>query len=154
MADAPRVRYVVSGCLAGLACRYDGGSNPCAAVIRLVEEGRAIPACPESMAGLPTPRLPCEPMGQSVLAQDGRDLTKRFLRGAQLALRAAQSRGCTAAILKSRSPSCGFGRIYDGTFSGRLCPGEGVWARLLREAGFALFSEEALPPELDGMDEA
>ena len=113
MADAPRIRYVVSGCLAGLACRYDGGSNPCAAVIRLVEEGRAIPACPESLAGLPVPRLPCELAEGSVLSRDGRDLTEDFLRGAQLALRTAQSRGCTAAILKSRSPSCGFGRIYD-----------------------------------------
>ncbi|MCD7984348.1 MAG: DUF523 domain-containing protein [Desulfovibrio sp.] len=153
MADAPRIRYVVSGCLAGLACRYDGGSNPCAAVIRLVEEGRAIPACPENLAGLPVPRLPCELAEGSVLSRDGRDLTEDFLRGAQLALRTAQSRGCTAAILKSRSPSCGFGRIYDGTFSRTLCPGEGVWARLLREAGFALFSEEHLPPELGGKGE-
>ena len=153
MADAPRIRYVVSGCLAGLACRYDGGSNPCAAVIRLVEEGRAIPACPESLAGLPVPRLPCELAEGSVLSRDGRDLTEDFLRGAQLALRTAQSRGCTAAILKSRSPSCGFGRIYDGTFSRALCPGEGVWARLLREACFALFSEEHLPPELGGKGE-
>lgn len=153
MADAPQEpRYVVSGCLAGLACRYDGGSNPCAAVVRLVQEGRAIPACPESLAKLPVPRPPCELAGGRVLSQDGRDLTASFLRGAQLALSAAQSRGCTAAILKSRSPSCGFGRIYDGTFSRRLCPGEGVWARLLREAGFALFSEEDLPPSLDEKD--
>ncbi|MGE9984377.1 DUF523 domain-containing protein [Desulfovibrio sp. SGI.169] len=150
MPDAPL--YVVSGCLAGLACRYDGGSNPCAAVIRLVEEGRAVPVCPESLAGLSVPRLPCELAGGRVLSQDGRDLTESFLRGAQLALSAAQRCGCTAAILKSRSPSCGFGQIYDGTFSRRLCPGEGIWARLLREAGFALFSEERLPPGLGGKD--
>lgn len=149
MSGRARIRpvYVVSACLAGLACRYDGGSNPCSAVMRLVEEHRAIPACPESLAGLPAPRPPCEQCGGRVLSRDGQDLTEDFLRGAQKALVIAKEHGCTAAILKSRSPSCGFGRIYDGTFSRRLCAGEGVWARLLREAGFTLFSEENLPPE-------
>lgn len=143
-----RMRYVVSACLAGQACRYDGGSNPCPAVIRLVEEGRAVPACPEGLAALPIPRPPCEQVGGRVLSRDGQDLSEDFLRGARLALREALEQGCVAAILKSRSPSCGFGLIYDGTFSRRLCTGEGVWARLLREASIKLYSEESLPPEL------
>lgn len=147
MATQP-MRYVVSACLAGQACRYDGGSNPCPAVIRLVEEGRAVPACPEGLAALPIPRPPFEQVGERVLSRDGQDLSEDFLRGARLALHKALEQGCVAAILKSRSPSCGFGLIYDGTFSRRLCAGEGVWARLLREAGIKLYSEESLPPEL------
>ena len=83
-----------------------------------------------------------------MLSRDGQDLSEDFLRGARLALHKALEQGCVAAILKSRSPSCGFDLIYDGTFSRRLCAGEGVWARLLREAGIKLYSEESLPPEL------
>lgn len=100
-----RMRYVVSACLAGQACRYDGGSNPCPAVIRLVEEGRAVPACPK-VGRTPIPRPPCEQVGGRVLSRDGQDLSEDFLRGARLALRKALEQGCVAAILKSRSPSC------------------------------------------------
>lgn len=139
--------YVVSACLAGTACRYDGGSNPCPKVLRLVKEGLAVPACPEMLGGLPVPRQPCELKSGRVVSRDGRDLTAAFLHGAQCALELARQHGCTAAILKSRSPSCGFGKIYDGTFNHALCPGEGVWARLLREAGLTLYSEENLPPK-------
>lgn len=153
MAAAPRPRYVVSGCLAGLACRYDGGSNPCPRVVRLVEAGLAVPLCPESLSGLPVPRPPCEQCASGpehalrVLSRDGRDLTAAFARGAEHAFRAALAVGCREAILKSRSPSCGVGQVYDGTFSRSLRPGDGLWARLLREAGFTLWTEENLPPE-------
>lgn len=138
--------YVVSACLAGVACRYDGGSNPCPEVLQLVQAGLAVPACPEALGGLPVPRPPCELKGGRVISRDGRDVTAAFLRGAHRALEIARRHGCTAAILKSRSPSCGFGQIHDGSFKRRLCPGQGVWAQLLREAGFALYSEENLPP--------
>ena len=83
-----------------------------------------------------------------LLSQDGRDLTEDFLRGARLAMETARRHGCTAAILKRRSPSCGVGQIYDGTFSRTLCPGDGLWARMLREAGFALYTEEHLPEDI------
>ncbi len=154
-AGAPRPRYVVSGCLAGIACRYDGGSNPCPQVMRLVAAGLAVPLCPESLSGLPVPRPPCEHCAPGrgehdairVLSRDGRDLTAAFLRGAERAFRAASAVGCREAILKSRSPSCGVGQVYDGTFSRSLRPGDGLWARLLREAGFTLWTEEHLPPE-------
>lgn len=138
--------YVVSACLAGVACRYDGGSNLCPKVLQLVEEGWAVPACPEALGGLPVPRTPCELKGGRVISRDGRDMTAAFLRGAQRALEIVQEHGCTAAILKSRSPSCGVGCVYDGSFTRRLRPGQGVWAQLLREAGLALYSEENLPP--------
>lgn len=149
-----RPRYVVSGCLAGLACRYDGGSNPCPRVVRLVEAGLAVPLCPESLSGLPVPRPPCEQCASGpehddirVFSRDGRDLTAAFLLGAERAFRAARAAGCREAILKARSPSCGVGQVYDGTFSRSLRPGDGLWARLLRQAGFALWTEENLPPE-------
>lgn len=150
----PRPRYVVSGCLAGLACRYDGGSNPCPRVVRLVAAGLAVPLCPESLSGLPVPRPPCEQCATGperdnvrVLSRDGQDLTAAFARGAERALRGALAVGCREAILKSRSPSCGVGQVYDGTFSRSLRPGDGLWARLLRQAGFTLWTEEDLPPE-------
>ena len=139
--------FVVSACLAGERCRYDGGDNTCALVVRLVEEGKAVPACPEVLGGLETPRSPCERVGDRVVNRDGQDVTDFFERGADLAMEFARKNGCTAAIIKSRSPSCGFDRIYDGSFSHTFCPGDGVWAEKLRAAGFELFSEESLPAE-------
>ena len=138
--------YAVSACLAGHACRYDGGSNPCAFVEALVRAGRAVPICPETLARLPVPRPPCEQKDGRVLSRDGRDLTRDFARGAQLALEAALAHGCTAAILKARSPSCGVCAVYDGSFSKTLVPGRGLWAALLAERGWPLYSEEDLPP--------
>lgn len=155
-ARAPRPRYVVSGCLAGLRCRYDGASNPCPQVVELVETGLAVPVCPESLSGLPVPRPPCEQVREApgkdsirVLSRDGADVTAAFERGAERALAAALATGCRAAILKARSPSCGVGQVYDGTFSHRLRPGDGLWARRLREAGFSLWTEDDLPPDLN-----
>ena len=151
---APRPRYVVSGCLAGLCCRYDGGSNPCPQVVRLVKAGLAVPVCPESLSGLPVPRPPCEQVREApgdrirVLSRSGEDVTAAFELGARRALEAALVVGCRAAILKARSPSCGVGAVYDGTFSHTLRLGDGLWARLLREAGFSLWTEDELPPDL------
>lgn len=154
-APRPTPRYVVSGCLAGLSCRYDGGSNPCPEVVLLVKAGLAVPVCPESLSGLPVPRPPCEQVQEApgtdrirVLSRDGTDVTAAFERGAKRALAAALATGCREAILKARSPSCGVGAVYDGTFSHTLRPGDGLWARLLREAGFSLRTEDDLPPDL------
>ena len=117
---------------------------------RLVEDGLAVTACPESLSGLPVPRPPCEQRDGRVVMRTGEDVTEAFERGAERAMRIVREHGCTAAILKARSPSCGFGEIYDGSFSGATCKGEGVWARRLRAAGLTLYSEDALPPELTG----
>ena len=141
------VRYVVSACLAGERCRYDAGDNTCAQVVRLVEEGRAVPICPEVLGGLETPRSPCERLGDRVMNRDGPAVTLAFAQGAAKATALARKEGCSAAILKSRSPSCGFDRIYDGSFSHVFCKGDGVWAAMLRDEGFELFSEESLPDE-------
>lgn len=135
-------RYVVSACLAGHACRYDGGSNACEIVMQLVRRGEALALCPEALAGLPVPRLPCEILGDKVMSKDGRDMSEEFARGAQSALAAALAGGCTVAILKSRSPSCGIKGIYDGTFSKTLTQGMGLWAQALAAHGLKLYSEE------------
>ena len=133
---------IVSACLAGIRCRYDGGAKPCAAVIRLVTEGQAIPLCPEQLGGLGTPRLPAEQIGDKVMRKDGVDVTDAFIRGAQEALKIAQMIRAKKAILKARSPSCGSGKIYDGSFTGRLVDGNGVFAELCKNDGMEVKTEE------------
>lgn len=142
-----RPRYIVSACLAGIACRYDGRATACPAVMRLMQEGRAVAACPECLGGLPTPRPCCELVGDRVVNRHGEDVTAAFLQGVRAATALARENGCTAAILKSRSPSCGCGQVYDGTFTGVLRAGDGLWAADLRQAQMALYTEECLPEE-------
>ncbi len=137
--------YVVSACLAGKNCRYDGKSSPNDYVHELVASGQAIPLCPEELGGLSTPRTPCEIVNDKIMTKQGVDYTDAFILGAQKALMLAKKEGCRAAILKSRSPSCGRDFVYDGTFSKTLVAGQGVWAKMLLEAGFEIFSEEDLP---------
>ena len=140
-------RFCVSGCLAGLPCRWDGASRPDPRIQRLVARGMCVVVCPEVQGGLLPPRKPCELCGDRVLARDGTDCTGAFRRGAAKALAMALAAGCTAAVLKARSPSCGAGGIYDGSFTKTLAPGDGIFARLLREAGLEIFTEESLPWE-------
>lgn len=133
---------LVSACLAGLFCRYNSEVEGFDPVVELVRQGRAIPFCPEIYGGLPTPRQPCEIKGDKVIDCDNVDRTEEFLRGAEEGLRLAQLTGCTEAILKARSPSCGSGLIYDGTFTSTKIPGDGVFAKLLKENGISVRSEE------------
>lgn len=127
---------VVSACLAGVRCRYDGSSRTCAAVEQMLARGEAVPVCPEQLGGLPTPRSPAEQRDGGVFTKDGQDVTVQFKRGALEALGIAQKAGCKEAILKSRSPSCGVGQVYGGSFSGKLVPGDGVFAALLKKTAF------------------
>ena len=126
---------IVSACLAGFPCRYDGKAKPCAEAVELVRAGKAIPVCPEQLGGLPTPRPPCEIRSGRVIDTSGADRTESFHRGAQAVLTLAQTYGATYALLQNRSPSCGTGWIYDGTFSKTLTAGDGITARLLKENG-------------------
>ena len=138
---------MVSKCLAGECCRYDGKSSPDEEIIALVKAGKAIPVCPEQLGGLPTPRTPAEltASGELVLegrgmavTKDGRDVTEAFMSGAEKALLTAKESGATRAILKAKSPSCGCGRIYDGSFTGKLVDGSGVTAALFVKNGIAV----------------
>lgn len=151
-AGSVATRYIASSCLAGLATRYDGTAAPCGRVEAAVERGAAIPFCPEQGGGLTTPRAPAEIVGGDgrdvlkgnarVVTKNGEDVTEEFIRGARQMLSLAQLTGASAAILKSNSPSCGAGTIYDGTFSGNMVEGDGVAAALLREAGLKIFTEK------------
>ncbi len=179
------ISYVVSACLVGQCCRYDGKSNFVPDVYNLLEQGKAIAVCPEVLGGLPTPRDPSElcvlgnhavyPHNSTtcdvlhlprytvegmelvasshevwrVMTKNGHDVTAAFILGAQKALHLAVQAGCTKAIIKSRSPSCGPAGIYDGSFSKKLVPGMGVWATMLNSAGFTLYSEENFPSDCE-----
>lgn len=136
---------LVSACLLGTLCRYDGASRPCGELARLEVLGhRLIPVCPEVMGGLPTPRPPAEICGQRVVTREGADVTAAYRRGAEAVLELARLTGAEAAVLKERSPSCGSGAVYDGTFSGTLTAGWGVAAGLLREQGIRVLGESRL----------
>jgi len=135
---------IVSACLAGVKCRWDGTSRPCPTVVEWVRNGEAIPVCPEQLGGLPTPREPAEQRGQGVFTKSGKDVSLEFSRGAEEGLRIAQLAACKEAVLKARSPSCGVGLVYDGTFSGKLVAGDGVFAGLLKRNGISVRSEEGL----------
>lgn len=108
-----------------------------------------VPVCPEILGGLPTPRTPSERQGERVVSKTGADVTAAYQKGAEEALRLARLFGCRKALLKERSPSCGRGQIYDGSFSGRLIPGDGVTARLLEQEGIAVFGESQLQQLLE-----
>jgi len=144
---------LVSACLLGIPCRYDGGSSPVPQLQKLATLGRAVPICPEVAGGLPTPRPPAEIVGGDgedvldgrarVVRIDGEDVTEAFLRGAEAALSLARRLGVKKAVLKSLSPSCGSDLIHDGTFSGGLREGVGVTAALLKRAGIEVEEEQA-----------
>ncbi len=137
---------LVSACLLGERCRYDGQTKTNGRIRVLKEKGtRFIPVCPECLGGLPTPRPPAEIQEDGrVVNREGRDVTREYLAGAREALRICREAGCRTAVLKARSPSCGRGAVYDGTFSGRLVPGDGCAARMLSENGVRVLTEEEL----------
>ena len=144
------MNILISHCFLGEPCRYDGRSRLDRQVIELHRAGHnLIPVCPEVLGGLDTPRAPAELQSDGrVLNEDGEDVTEAYLAGARKALEIARENGCTVAVLKARSPSCGSGEVYDGTFSNRLVPGWGVTARLLREAGITVMDEDNLDSRL------
>ncbi|HKZ43783.1 MAG TPA: DUF523 domain-containing protein [Anaerolineales bacterium] len=135
---------IVSSCLAGCHCRYDGDSKPNEKVINLVADGKALPVCPEQLGGLPTPRLPAEQRGNKVYRNDGVDVTYEFEKGAREALRLAKLVNARKAILKARSPSCGSGEIYDGSFNGVLIKGNGTFAEMCKKEGIIVRTEEEI----------
>ena len=136
-------RLLISACLLGVSCRYDGGKKPMDEryLSALAEKYELIPICPEQLGGLTTPREPSERRGSCVVMRSGRDVTAEYERGASEALLLAGLFSCRRALLKERSPSCGSGEIFDGTFTGSLTAGEGVTAQLLKANGLAVFGE-------------
>ncbi|MBV0893944.1 DUF523 domain-containing protein [Microbacterium sp. NC79] len=141
-------RTIVSACLAGAACRYDGRAKPDAEIVAAVQRGEMIPLCAEVLGELPTPRPAAEIVGGDgsavldgtarVVTNTGGDVTAEFVAGAERVADAAVALGATHAILQDRSPSCGCGRIYDGSFSGALIDGNGVTAAALSRRGLTI----------------
>lgn len=141
------MRLLVSACLLGVMCRYDGQSRPDEKVLGLLKNHVLVPVCPEQLGGLSTPRCPCEIQGDRVMSRDGDDRTAEYEKGALEALRLCRLFSCEAAVLKAKSPSCGLGCVYDGTFSGTLRPGDGVTAGLLKNSGVPVYTEKNLPED-------
>ena len=137
-------KLLISACLLGVPCRYDGKSKPAAKIDALREKYELIPVCPEQLGGLPTPRTPSERRGDRVVMADGTDVTAQYQRGARSALELYRREGCIAAVLKERSPSCGSGEIYDGTFTHTVISGDGVTAELLKQSGIKVYGETEL----------
>ncbi len=133
---------MISACLCGENCKYDGGNNLNAELKELFDKGKAVTVCPEVMGGLSTPRSPSEIMADGrVVMKDGTDVTENFKKGALLSLKTAQKVKPTVVILKAKSPSCGVGKIYDGTFSKTLKCGNGICADMLIKNGFNVITE-------------
>ena len=133
-----------SACLLGIRCRYDGKSKKDKKAMELLKKEILIPVCPEQLGGLPTPRENSEIRGKRVISRSGRDETKNLERGAREVLKLAKLFGIKEAIFKQKSPSCGSGQIYDGTFSGKIIKGDGITTSLLKKNGIKVISEEEL----------
>lgn len=143
--------YLVSACLCGINCKYSGKNNLNEKVLDLFNKGLALPVCPEVLGGLTTPREPAEIAGGSgkdvfggkakVISKIGEDNTEAFIKGAEQVLEIAEKMSVKTAILKANSPSCGYGQIYDGTFSGEKILGNGVTAELLKKNGIEVVTE-------------
>ena len=140
------MNILISGCLLGLSCRYDGNSKGLEKEIieKLMKKHTLIPACPEQLGGLPTPRNPSERVNDKIVMNSGEDVSAQYHHGAEQALALAKLFGCEVAILKERSPSCGSEIIYDGTFSGTLTEGDGVTAELFKKNGIAVYVESQI----------
>ena len=135
---------MVSACLMGENCKYNGGNNLNEKVLNYVKGHQIITVCPEVMGGLPIPRIPAEIVNNIVTAKDGCNVDKEFRTGAEMALQIAKENQVELVILQSRSPSCGPKQIYDGSFSGKKIDGQGVFAKMLIENGFQVVDVEDL----------
>lgn len=143
------MKILVSACLLGENCKYNGGNNKNEKLLVLSEKHQLIPICPECFGGLPIPRVPSEIKEGRVFSKNGEDLTEMFNEGAEKSLYIAEESGCRIAILKERSPSCGFGKIYDGSFTGKVIDGNGITAQLLYDNGITILGES----NIDKIDE-
>ncbi len=141
--------YLISACLAGVNCKYSGGNNECKWVKEFMKDKDCMMVCPEQLGALPTPRPPAERLiNGKVVDKNGKDVTENFIRGAEKTLKHAEERAAELgqeiklAILKANSPSCGCGKIYDGTFSGVLVDGDGIFAAMLKKKGIPAITEQ------------
>ena len=140
MENKGKEKILVSSCLLGLNCKYDGGNNYSNEIDDFLKDYDVIPICPEIMGGLPTPRVCSERLGDKVITKDGRDVTEQYKKGAEETLFLAKKYDVKKALLKLRSPSCGSEKIYDGTFTHTVIDGDGVTAELLKNNGIEIIT--------------
>ena len=133
------MRILVSACLLGYNCKYNGKNNYNSKIVELFKEHEVVPVCPEMLGGLSCPRIPCEKVGD----KEGNDCTKQFIKGAEIALNIAKEKQVDFAILQRRSPSCGYSLIYDGTFNGNLIVGSGFFAQKLQSLDIPIMEAES-----------
>lgn len=134
-------KILVSACLLGIDCKYSGGNNLNEKVLSYIADKEVIPICPEILGGLSTPRPPSEIIGEKVMNNENKDVTREYRKGAEEALKIAKLFNVKKALLKAKSPSCGCGKIYDGTFSSTLIDGDGITTRLFKENGIEVITE-------------
>lgn len=141
--------YAVSECLLGVNCKYNGGNNLSPSVVAFLKDKKYVTVCPETCGGLPCPRDPSEIVSKDgqikVISRGGEDVTGQFILGAEICAEKIRLAGVTHAILKARSPSCGVGKIYDGTFSGTVTDGNGIAADMFMKMGVVCVTEEEIP---------
>lgn len=142
MITMEKEKILISACLIGLNCKYDGGNNENSKLVELMKEKDLVPICPEQLGGLKTPRASAERKQEKVITKEGVDVTKEYQKGAEEVLKLAKKLNIKKVILKSRSPSCGIDEIYDGTFSHNLVKGDGVTAELLKKNGIEVISSD------------
>jgi len=133
---------LISACLAGIHCKYNGDSNVVPEIKKMFEEGKCVAVCPEQLGGLPTPRLSAEIQGRRVINTEGVDVTKEYEAGAAEALKQVLQAGCQEAVLKAYSPSCGCGKVYDGTFTHTKVNGNGIFTELCIKNGIQCITDE------------
>jgi len=142
--EVKQMNVLISACLLGCKCRYDGKDKNTIDITKLKEKYTLFPICPELDGGLGVPREPAEIKEKRVINRKGIDVTKEYTKGAEIALETALKNNCTVAILKARSPSCGKGEIYDGSFTKTLINGDGIKVRVLKEAGIRIYTENEI----------
>lgn len=135
------MKIAVSSCLLGINCKYNGDSNYNEKIINLKKDHTLIPICPEVLGGLDTPRVPAEIVGDKVINQQGVDVTSNYQLGAMKALAILKENNIDVVILKAKSPSCGMGKVYDGTFNHILIDGDGITTQLFKKNGIKIYNE-------------
>lgn len=149
----PKPRLLVSACLLGVQCRYNGAGGEPERLAELMELAELIPVCPEILGGLPTPRPPAERKGDRVVNCEGGDVTEEYLRGARQSLYLAKLFGAQLALMKERSPSCGAGEIYDGSFTHTRIPGDGTASEMLKANGVRVYGESRIDELIEQLKE-
>lgn len=142
------MRILVSACLLGENCKYNGGNNYNDAVAAFVQGNEVIPICPEMLAGLGCPRTPVEIVNGEIWDRSGNNVDAQLRRGVELAMAKACAEKIDCAVLQSRSPTCGVNQVYDGSFSGKLVSGSGIFAQALLDAGYRVMDAEDLPMDV------